>query len=71
MCIYKVTHPMRRKPIGKMHMTLAQAKRAALRAAKRPDLGFAHVEHWRDGCRFTVFYDGTVAGCGGMGSRTP
>jgi hypothetical protein len=60
MSIYKVTHPMRRKPIGKMWLTLAKAKRAALRAAKRPDLGFAHVEHWRHGRLLTVFPDGST-----------
>lgn len=59
MCIYKITTSMRRKPIGKMHTTLGQAKRAALRAAKR--IGeHVNIEHWREGRRLTVFPDGEM-----------
>jgi hypothetical protein len=58
MCIYRVTHPMQRKPIGKMHATLSHAMSAAMRAAKR--LGHANVEHWRDGRVARVFSDGTT-----------
>ena len=53
MRIYKITNPMRLKPIGKMHTTLAAAKRAALRASKR--YGHAKIEHWRDGVVEIVF----------------
>ena len=58
MCVYKVTTPMRLKPIGKMHATLGKAIKSALRASKR--YGHAHVEHWRDGRVKTAFSDGTV-----------
>jgi hypothetical protein len=61
MMIYNVTHPMLGRPIGKMHDTLEQAHKAALRAAKR--LGHAQVKHWRHGLIETVFPDGmTVEG---------
>lgn len=56
MCIYYVRHPMKSKPIGKMHTTLGEAKRAALRAAKRD--GHARVDHWKDGPVLTMFPDG-------------
>jgi hypothetical protein len=61
MCNFRVTHPMRRKPVGRMHMTKAKAVAAALRAAKRQGAdGHANVEHWRDGRVATVFADGSV-----------
>jgi hypothetical protein len=58
MCIYNITHPSRRKPIGQMWTTLGQAKRAAQRAAKR--FGHANITHWRNGHIMTVFNDGTL-----------
>ncbi len=57
MCIYFIKHPSRRKPIGKWHMTMCAAEKAALRAAKK--LGQAVIHHWRDGPQSVVFSDGT------------
>lgn len=57
MCIFKVTTPMRRKPIGKMHTTYGKALKAALRAARRLN-EHVIVEHWREGRRCIVFPDG-------------
>lgn len=57
MCIYLIKTPMKRGNVGKMWTTLAQAKRAAARAAKR--YGHANIHHWKTGKLLTVFSDGT------------
>lgn len=57
MSIYSITHPERAKPIGKMHTTMVEARKAALRAARR--LGHATIKHWRYGRVETHFADGT------------
>lgn len=59
MCIFSITTPMRRKPIGKMHSSYGKAIKAAKRNAKRLGEHVA-VEHWKEGKRATVFPDGTV-----------
>jgi len=59
MCIFLIKTPMRRKPIGKMHITYAAALKAAHRNAKRLK-EHVTVEHWREGKRATVFPDGLI-----------